>query len=178
MNLSFHQRGLIMAVSISNIPRKWDVVSDVQYLDNNTKARIIFNTGATITVKVALSDSSRDPTPIPVHTKPVKPKIKIIKNEIKKAPKIITPEMQQEAYRQQAMQALREMGGSTESLKAAMMTPLVDPNYEIMKQRALMESQSKSEQLVNELTPMVPGDIKIDSVNDGVSDRFYFEKQA
>ena len=165
-----------MAVRPNNIPRKWDVVSDVIYSDNNTRAKIVFNTGASITVKIAMDDdySPKTPKTTMVHKRPPKVVIKKIPNKKPAQPKIMTPEMQQEAYRHQAMRALQEMGGSSESLKAAMMTPMVDPQFELMKQRALAESESKSAELANSLTPLVPGNIP---VNNEVQDRFYFEKQ-
>ncbi len=158
-----------MAVSLNNIPRKWDVVSDVIYSDNNTRAKIVFNTGASITVKVAMDDDQPSRATM-VHKKPSKVVIKKIPTK-----KVSTPEMQQEAYRQQAMAALQEMGGSSESLKAAMMTPMVDPKFELMKQKALAESESRSAELASSMTPLMPANIP---VNNEVQNQFYFERQT
>lgn len=158
-----------MAVSLNNIPRKWDVVSDVIYSDNNTRAKIVFNTGASITVKVAMDDDQPSRATM-VHKKPSKVVIKKIPTK-----RVSTPEMQQEAYRQQAMAALQEMGGSSESLKAAMMTPMVDPQFELMKQKALAESESRSAELASSMTPLMPANIP---VNNEVQNQFYFERQT
>lgn len=152
-------------MNISNVPRKWDVVSDVVFFNNNTRARIEFNTGMSITVKI-------DDTPVTESVKPVKKSAKISKpiiKAIKRAPQ----KSIEESYREQAISALQSMPGGFDP-KMVMQPAAVDPNFELMKQKALAESMAKSEQLANELTPKMPSNM---AVSNDVIDQPYFEVQ-
>lgn len=147
-------------MNINNVPRKWDVVSNVVFLNNNTRARIEFNTGMSITVKI--DDSINE------STRPAKSAVKVSKVVKKKPAKPV-----EESYRQQAINALKEMPGGYDP-KMIMQPAQIDPNFELLKQQALAESLRKSEQLASELTPRMPANM---AVNEQVIDKPYFEVQ-